>query len=123
MLNYKIYIEKESMFNMFLVFVVYVLMFMLEWFKNLGGVSVIEKINIKKVEVIYLEIDRNFLFVGFVEKEDCFKMNVIFSLVENVNKELFDIMWKDVGINGLNGYRSVGGYCVFMYNVFLLESV
>lgn len=123
MLNYKIHIEKESMFNTPSVFAVYVSMLTLEWLKNLGGVSAIEKINTKKAEAIYSEIDRNPLFVGFAEKEDRSKMNATFSLVENANKELFDTMWKDAGINGLNGHRSVGGYRASMYNALPLESV
>jgi phosphoserine aminotransferase len=123
MLDYKIHIDKESMFNTPAVFAVYVSMLTLEWLKNLGGVSEIEKINNKKAEAIYSEIDRNPLFVGFAEKEDRSKMNATFSLVENANNELFDTMWKDAGINGLNGHRSVGGYRASMYNALPLESV
>ena len=32
-------------------------------------------------------------------------------------------MWKDAGINGINGHRSVGGYRASMYNALKLESV
>ncbi|HER40393.1 MAG TPA: 3-phosphoserine/phosphohydroxythreonine transaminase, partial [Salinimicrobium catena] len=32
-------------------------------------------------------------------------------------------MWKEAGINGLNGHRSVGGYRASMYNALPLESV
>jgi phosphoserine aminotransferase len=38
-------------------------------------------------------------------------------------KETFDTMWKEAGINGLNGHRSVGGYRASMYNALPLESV
>jgi phosphoserine aminotransferase len=32
-------------------------------------------------------------------------------------------MWKEAGIIGLNGHRSVGGYRASMYNALPLESV
>ena len=32
-------------------------------------------------------------------------------------------MWKEAGINGLNGHRSVGGYRASMYNALTLDSV
>ena len=38
-------------------------------------------------------------------------------------KETFDAMWKEAGINGLNGHRSVGGYRASMYNALTLDSV
>ena len=41
----------------------------------------------------------------------------------DANKEAFDAMWQEAGINGLNGHRSVGGYRASMYNALPLESV
>jgi phosphoserine aminotransferase len=32
-------------------------------------------------------------------------------------------MWKDAGISGINGHRSVGGYRASMYNALPVESV
>ena len=32
-------------------------------------------------------------------------------------------MWKEAGINGLNGHRSVGGYRASMYNALSMDSV
>ena len=75
MLDYKIHINSESMFNTPSVFAVYVSMLTLDWLKNLGGISAIEKINNKKADTIYTEIDRNPLFKGFAQKEDRSKMN------------------------------------------------
>lgn len=124
MLDYQIHIAKDSMFNTPPVFSVYVSMLTLEWLNNLGGVSAIEKINTEKAETLYTEIDRNPLFKGFVaEKIDRSKMNVTFNLTNSDLKEQFDTLWKDAGINGLNGHRSVGGYRASMYNALPLESV
>jgi phosphoserine aminotransferase len=38
-------------------------------------------------------------------------------------KIAFDAAWKEAGIIGLNGHRSVGGYRASMYNALELESV
>jgi hypothetical protein len=42
---------------------------------------------------------------------------------EAKNQETFDKMWKEAGISGLAGHRSVGGYRASMYNALPLESV
>lgn len=124
MLNYKIHIDKDSMYNTPAVFSVYVSMLTLEWLKDLGGISAIEKVNNEKVELLYTEIDKNPLFEGFVaNKEDRSKMNATFNLRNDELKATFDEHLKQAGINGLNGHRSVGGYRASMYNALPLESV
>ncbi|MAO07633.1 MAG: 3-phosphoserine/phosphohydroxythreonine transaminase [Alteromonas sp.] len=123
MLDYKVHMDKESMFNTPPVFAVYTSMLTLEWLKNLGGISAIEKINQQKAETIYGEIDRNPLFTGFAQKEDRSHMNATFNLTEGANAALFNELWKEAGINGINGHRSVGGYRASMYNAMPLESV
>jgi len=124
MLDYQVHLSKDSMFNTPAVFPVYVSMLTLEWLKNLGGISAIEKINNQKAALLYSEIDKNPLFKGFVaEKEDRSKMNVTFNLTNETLKDQFNSLWQAAGINGLNGHRSVGGYRASMYNALPLESV
>ncbi len=123
MLDYKVHIGKDSMFNTPSVFPVYVSMLTLEWLKNLGGIAAIEKINEQKSALLYNEIDRNPLFNGVVATEDRSHMNATFTLTNESLKETFDTMWNAAGINGLNGHRSVGGYRASMYNALPLESV
>lgn len=123
MLNYETHIKKESMFNTPPVFAVYTSMLTLEWLKEQGGLEAIEKHNKAKAKLIYDEIDRNSMFVGFAEKEDRSLMNVTFNMTDETHKELFDKMWNEAGINGLKGHRSVGGYRASIYNAMPLESV
>lgn len=123
MLNYQIHIDKDSMFNTPSVFAVYVSMLTLEWLKDLGGIPFIEEVNSKKAALLYAEIDRNSLFKGIVAKEDRSIMNATFTLIDASHQELFDKMWQEAGINGLNGHRSVGGYRASMYNALPLYSV
>jgi len=123
MMSYSTHIAKDSMFNTPAVYAVYVSMLTLRWIKAKGGVKAMEELNTKKADLIYSEIDRNPLFEGFAAKEDRSPMNVTFNLVDDSNKEAFDKMWKDAGVNGLNGHRSVGGYRASMYNALPMESV
>ncbi|QHI35553.1 Phosphoserine aminotransferase [Kordia antarctica] len=123
MLDYKVHLSKDSMFNTPAVFPIYVSMLTLEWLKNLGGIPAIEKINEQKAALLYTEIDRNPLFKGFVATEDRSNMNATFALTNESLKETFESMLTEAGINGLNGHRSVGGYRASMYNALPLESV
>jgi phosphoserine aminotransferase len=124
MLSYQAHISKDSMFNTPPVFPIYVSMLTLDWLKENGGIDAIEKLNNQKAALIYNEIDRNPLFKGFVtDKEDRSKMNATFMLNDETHATAFDSLWKEAGINGLNGHRSVGGYRASMYNALSLESV
>jgi len=123
MLDYKVHIEKDSMFNTPPVFAVYTSMLTLEWIKNNGGINSIEENNNKKANLIYNEIDSNDLFQGFAAVEDRSLMNATFNLKNNAHKEIFDIMCKDAHISGVNGHRSVGGYRASIYNALDISSV
>jgi len=123
MMDYKVHIEKESMFNTPPVHAVYVSLLTMKWLKAQGGIKAIEEKNEKKAQLLYSEIDINPLFKGFTAVEDRSIMNATFNLNDESLKEKFDSMCKEAGINGINGHRSVGGYRASMYNALPLESV
>ena len=123
MLDYQQHIAKESMYNTPPVFPVYASLLTLQWLKNQGGIAAIEKINEAKANFLYTEIDRNPLFKGVSVVEDRSLMNVTFVLANEAHQEKFDSMWKAVGISGLAGHRSVGGYRASIYNAMPIESV
>jgi len=122
-LNYQQHIDKESMYNTPPVFAVYTSLLTLKWLQNLGGIPAIEKVNEAKAALLYNEIDRNPLFKGTATTEDRSKMNATFLLENEAHTVLFDNLWKNAGVSGLNGHRSVGGYRASMYNALPLESV
>ncbi|WP_338377311.1 3-phosphoserine/phosphohydroxythreonine transaminase [uncultured Flavobacterium sp.] len=122
-LNYEQHIAKESMYNTPPVFAVYTSLLTLQWLKNKGGITAIEKENEAKAALLYAEIDRNPLFNGVVNTKDRSIMNATFTLKNTEHQETFDTMWKAAGISGLNGHRSVGGYRASMYNALPIESV
>lgn len=123
MMDYQVHLNKASMFNTPSVYAVYVSLLTMRWLKNKGGIAGIEPQNQKKAELLYTEIDRNALFEGYANIEDRSNMNATFQLKDDRVKERFDQMWKEAGINGLNGHRSLGGYRASMYNAMELESV
>ena len=123
MLDYKVQIGKDSMFNTPPVFAVFTSMLTMRWLKAKGGIEAIEKENEKKAKLIYSEVDINPLFKGFANKPDRSTMNATFNLVDDSLKDKFDAMAKEAGLNGINGHRSVGGYRASMYNALPKESV
>ena len=123
MLDYRLHIAKESMFNTPPVFAVYTSMLTMQWLKDLGGIQEIEKINNQKAALLYQEIDQNPLFKGYAAREDRSVMNATFNLTNPELQDCFDQLWKSAGILGLKGHRSVGGYRASMYNALSLESV
>jgi phosphoserine aminotransferase len=111
------------MFNTPPVFPIYVSMLTLEWLKKNGGVEWIEQINKQKAELLYNEIDQNYLFEGIAAIEDRSKMNITFILTDKSKEAEFDQACHNAGINGLKGHRSVGGYRASIYNALPLSSV
>ncbi|SHI54043.1 phosphoserine aminotransferase apoenzyme [Cruoricaptor ignavus] len=123
MLDYQKHIDKDSMYNTPPVFPIYTTLLTLQHLENNGGIEAAEERNKQKAKLLYDEIDNNENFVGMAAKEDRSLMNVCFDLTDQSKKEAFDKLWKDAGINGLNGHRSIGGYRASIYNALPLESV
>ena len=123
MLNYKVHVDKDSMFNTPPVFAVYTCLLSLKWLAKNGGIDEIEKKNILKSKLLYDEIDRNSQFEGFANIDDRSIMNVTFNLVDESKKEVFDKLSQESNISGINGHRSVGGYRASIYNAMPTESV
>jgi phosphoserine aminotransferase len=122
-LDYQKHIKAESMYNTPPVFPVYASLLTLQWLKNLGGIAAIEKLNNAKAALLYSEIDRNPYFIGAAKVEDRSNMNATFLLKNEAHASIFDTLWKEAGISGLPGHRSVGGYRASMYNALPIESV
>ncbi|UZD37815.1 3-phosphoserine/phosphohydroxythreonine transaminase [Capnocytophaga ochracea] len=123
MMDYQLHIKNDSMFNTPSTFAVYVNLLVLEWIQAQGGLQVLGKRNRAKADLLYGEIDRNPLVVGYANKEDRSLMNVVFNLTDESTKERFDALCKEANISGIKGHRSVGGYRASIYNALPLESV
>jgi phosphoserine aminotransferase len=129
MVNYKTHIGSEpknnSMFNTPPVLPIFVMHETLKWVKDMGGVAEMNKINQKKADLLYSEIDRNKMFVGTAAKEDRSIMNVCFVMAEQYKEKEADFMdfAKKAGMVGIKGHRSVGGFRASIYNACPTESV
>ena len=125
MLNYQTHIDGKSMFNTPPVFSIYVMNETLKWLKGIGGVEAINKINVRKAQMLYDEIDRNSLFVGTAAKEDRSIMNICFVMAEGREalQDEFLNFAKERGMVGIKGHRSVGGFRASLYNACPVEAV
>lgn len=123
MLDYKIHMDKGSMYNTPPVFPIYVSMLTMRWIKEMGGPEAMELRNNEKAAVLYTEIDNNPCFEGTVRKEDRSHMNVVFKLKNSDHEAEFLKFCKDANCVGLQGHRSVGGFRASLYNALPLESV
>lgn len=116
MSDYKVHRDGKSMYNTPPVFSIYVAMLNLRWLKEMGGVEYIESINAKKAGLLYAEIDRNSLFTASVQRAFRSRMNLTFFAKDQATERGFlDLATKN-GIVGIQGYRTVGGFRVSLYN-------
>ncbi len=126
MLNYSTHVSKESMFNTPPCLPVYTVLQTLRWYKSLGGVEAIQKLNEAKAALLYGEIDANKMFKGtVVDKADRSVMNVTFIMEDEylaLEKDFNDFA-ATKGIVGIKGHRSVGGFRASIYNGMKIESV
>ena len=125
MLDYRTHIDKGSMFNTPPVFSIYVMNETLKWVKSIGGVEAMYKINKRKADTLYAEIDRNSLFRGTAAKEDRSIMNICFIMTEGKEDlaDEFMAFAKERRIIGIKGHRSVGGFRASTYNACTQEDV
>jgi phosphoserine aminotransferase len=126
MLDYRIHIDKGSMFNTPPCVPIYAAMQTLRWYKELGGVEAMNKMNLEKARVLYDEINRNSLFISGIENEaDRSIMNVTFVMKEEYKEKEADFLAfaTEKGMSGLKGHRSVGGFRASIYNAMPQSSV
>ena len=126
MLNYKTHVDKGSMFNTPPVLPIFSALQTLKYYKSLGGVREIEKVDIAKAAKLYEAIDASRIFVATVPaQEDRSIMNVCFVMkpeYAELEKEFVDFATAQ-GMVGIKGHRLVGGFRASTYNAMTLEGV
>jgi phosphoserine aminotransferase len=123
MLSYAIQDKNDSLYNTPPCFPIYVAMLVFRWLKELGGVSVMQKINEEKAKLLYDFIDNSSFYKNNVNKPDRSLMNVPFI---SPNEELDAKFIKEAAANGLvslKGHRIVGGMRASIYNAMPIEGV
>jgi phosphoserine aminotransferase len=125
MLDYRTFIQENSLYNTPPVFPIYVSLLTLRWIKKNGGLKGMQRRNKTKAAVLYQEIDRNPMFKGTTAVEDRSLMNVCFVMEEKyaaLEKEFLKETEAN-GMVGLKGHRSVGGFRASIYNAMPKSSV
>jgi phosphoserine aminotransferase len=124
MMSYRIFKDKESMFNTPPCFSIYMLNLVLKWIKKQGGLVAVGKVNDQKQKLLYSAIDGSSgFYTGLADKDSRSWMNIDFKLP---NPELDDRFIKEAKASGIvqtKGYRSIGGIRLSAYNAVSLKDV
>jgi phosphoserine aminotransferase len=118
MLQYGVHAENKSMYNTPPVFAIYVMRLVLAWLVKQGGLEAIDRVNVRKADKLYAEIDRTGFYRGHAQKDSRSRMNVTFRLPSEDLEKKFVKESTAAGLDGLKGHRSVGGLRASIYNAF-----
>jgi phosphoserine aminotransferase len=123
MLDYRLQVEKGSMYNTPPAFSIYIVGLVVRWLLEMGGLPEIERRNIAKASLIYTAIDQSGGFYRpYAQVDSRSRMNVIFRMEPEEMESIFVKRAKQSGLVGLKGHRSVGGLRASLYNALTLES-
>ncbi|MEI6577388.1 MAG: 3-phosphoserine/phosphohydroxythreonine transaminase [Bacteroidota bacterium] len=125
MLDYRTHIKEGSMFNTPPCVPIFAVKETMKWVKSLGGVEAMEKRNLEKADLLYGAIDNSKMFMGTAEKDSRSLMNICFVMKPEYQEKEADFLAfaQSMGMIGLKGHRSVGGFRASCYNALDLESV
>jgi phosphoserine aminotransferase len=118
MLSYKVHAENQSLYNTPPVFAIYVMRLVMSWLLKNGGLEAVGKVNARKADKLYAEIDRTGFYRGHAAKDSRSRMNVTFRLGSEDLEKKFAKEATAAGLDGLKGHRSVGGMRASIYNAF-----
>jgi phosphoserine aminotransferase len=118
MLQYPVHAESASMYNTPPVFAIYVMRLVLAWILKAGGLEAVDKVNARKADKLYAEIDRTGFYRGHAAADSRSRMNVTFRLPTEELEKKFAKESTAAGLDGLKGHRSVGGLRASIYNAF-----
>jgi phosphoserine aminotransferase len=116
--------KNNSLQNTITTFTVYMIRNVLQWVKEQGGVTEMEKRNRKKAELLYSAIDGSSgYYTCPAEKASRSVMNVVFKLPSEELDGKFVADASKAGLVGLKGHRLVGGIRASIYNAVPVEGV
>ncbi|MEH7353936.1 3-phosphoserine/phosphohydroxythreonine transaminase [Neobacillus drentensis] len=123
MLKYSTHAKNNSLYNTPPTFGIYMLGEVLNWAREIGGLTSIAEQNDKKAKLIYDVIDvSNGFYSGHAEPDSRSFMNITFTLKTKDLEKKFLEQAKQEGFIGVNGHRSIGGCRVSAYNAVPFEA-
>lgn len=124
MLDFKVSAEERSLANTTNTFAIYLLMCVLEWLKEQGGVAAIEKVNEAKAKILYDALDASDFYSAVAHPDFRSTMNVSFHLPNNnALAEQFIAEALEQDMYALKGHAVVGGIRASIYNSMPVEGV
>lgn len=123
MLDYKVMIDNDSMYNTPPTYGIYILKLVLEWIEKLGGLTEMENINRAKAKVLYDFLEESKMFKSTVLERDRSMMNVTFKTGDEALDDKFVKESKAAGFENLKGHRAVGGMRASIYNAMPTEGI
>jgi len=123
MSDYKIHADSDSMYNTPPTYAIYVAGLVFKLLKAKGGLTAMEKINIRKSNLLYDYLDSTDFYNCPTAKENRSRMNIPFTLKNEALDEEFLKQAKGRGLIQLKGHRSVGGMRASIYNAMPEEGV
>ena len=123
LLDYSLIVESQSILNTINVFAVYVALLILEWIKEQGGVSEMEKLAEQKSGLLYKILDESDFYIPVAHPDHRSKMNVTFHFGKEILIQKFLLESEKEGLFALKGHASVGGVRASIYNAMPLDGV
>jgi phosphoserine aminotransferase len=122
-LDYKILLDNDSMFNTPPTFAWYMSGLVFKWIKKLGGLSAMQQRNQAKAQLLYQFIDQSDFYRNMVATANRSIMNVTFlSPNEDLDKK-FVSEAAQANIIGIKGHRIAGGMRASIYNAMDIDGV
>lgn len=122
-MDYSVYAKKGSMANTPPTFSIYACGLVMEWIKELGGLSAMKIRNQFKANLLYEAIDQSTLFVNDRQPSDRSLMNVMFT----TNNDELDTKFINYAATqecvGIKGHRSTKGCRASIYNAMSMDGV
>ena len=122
-LNYKIFAEKNSLYNTPNCYGIYIVGLVMKWILDQGGIDKVEAVNKKKAGLIYEMADGTDFYRPTAQTDSRSIMNITFRLPSEDLEKKFIGDATATGLAGLKGHRSVGGIRASIYNAMPLKGV
>lgn len=123
MLDYKTHADNDSMYNTPPTYGIYIAGLVFKWLKARGGLVEMEKINIRKANMLYEYIDSSDFYHSPVAPENRSRMNIPFTLKNPELDGAFLAESNNRGLLQLKGHKLVGGMRASVYNAMPIEGV
>ncbi|HEY8084728.1 MAG TPA: 3-phosphoserine/phosphohydroxythreonine transaminase [Methylophilaceae bacterium] len=123
MCDYKLQADNDSMYNTPPTYAIYMAGLVFKLLKAKGGLVAMEKINIRKADLLYDYLDSTDFYYCPTAKENRSRMNIPFKLKNEALDDEFIKQSTALGLIQLKGHRLLGGMRASIYNAMPEEGV